>query len=105
MTVTAKPDLGLVVDRIRCDGYGMCAELLPELIELDDWGYPILRAGAVPLGLVDHARRAVAVCPVLALGLRESAPPQPRPRVDRAASRAAARREYRRAAARHGRRP
>ena len=33
----------LVVDRIACDGYGMCAELLPELIELDDWGYPIVR--------------------------------------------------------------
>ena len=35
----------LQVDRIRCDGYGMCAELLPELIELDDWGYPILTTG------------------------------------------------------------
>jgi 4Fe-4S single cluster domain len=35
----------LVVNRIVCDGFGMCAELLPELIELDDWGYPIVRAG------------------------------------------------------------
>jgi ferredoxin len=60
----------LVVDRIRCDGFGMCAELLPELIELDDWGYPILVAGAVPDQLLDHARRAVAVCPLLALRLR-----------------------------------
>jgi ferredoxin len=59
----------LVVDRIACDGYGMCAELLPELIELDDWGYPIVRAGGVPAALLDHARRAVAVCPVLALRL------------------------------------
>ena len=32
----------LVVDRIACDGFGMCAELLPELIELDDWGCPVL---------------------------------------------------------------
>ena len=60
----------IMVDRIRCDGYGMCAELLPELIELDDWGYPIVAAGAVPAALLDHARRAVAVCPVLALRLR-----------------------------------
>lgn len=60
----------LVVDRIRCDGYGMCAELLPELIDLDDWGYPIVRAGAVPADLRDLARRAVDVCPVLALSLR-----------------------------------
>jgi ferredoxin len=47
----------------------MCAELLPELIELDDWGYPIVREGGVPDALLDHARRAVAVCPVLALRL------------------------------------
>ena len=59
----------LVVDRIACDGFGMCAELLPELIELDDWGYPIVAAGGVPFKLLDHARRAVAVCPVLALRL------------------------------------
>jgi ferredoxin len=59
----------LVVDRIACDGYGMCAELLPELIDLDDWGYPMVRPGGVPDALVDHARRAVGCCPVLALRL------------------------------------
>ena len=59
----------LVVDRIACDGFGMCAELLPELIELDDWGYPMIASGGVPDQLLDHARRAVAVCPVLALRL------------------------------------
>ena len=63
------------VDRIACDGHGLCAELLPELIELDDWGHPIVRAGAVPAGPVGHARRAVDLCPVLALRLvRERAP-------------------------------
>jgi ferredoxin len=66
---THQTGVQLVVDRIRCDGFGMCAELLPELIELDDWGYPIVAAGAVPDELLDHARRAVAVCPVLALRL------------------------------------
>jgi ferredoxin len=60
----------IVVDRIRCDGFGMCAELLPELVELDDWGYPIVAPGAVPSSLIQHARRAVAVCPVLALRLQ-----------------------------------
>jgi ferredoxin len=63
----------LAIDRIACDGYGMCAELLPELIDLDDWGYPIVRAGGIPDALVDHARRAVAVCPVLALRLERVA--------------------------------
>lgn len=61
----------IVVDRIACDGYGMCAELLPELIDLDDWGYPIVAAGGVPDDLLPHARRAVAVCPVLALKLAQ----------------------------------
>lgn len=63
----------IVVDRIACDGYGMCAELLPELIDLDDWGYPIIAEGGVPDQLLDHARRAVAVCPVLALKLARRA--------------------------------
>jgi ferredoxin len=63
----------LDVDRIRCDGYGMCAELLPELIELDDWGYPIVRSASVPGDLEALARRAVAVCPVLALKLTAEA--------------------------------
>jgi len=68
-------DARLVVDRIACDGYGMCAELLPELIDLDDWGYPIIRDGGVPDALLDHARRAVAVCPVLALRLARDVRP------------------------------
>ena len=59
----------LSVDRIRCDGYGMCAELVPELIGLDDWGYPILKTAVVPERLRDLAEQAVEVCPVLALRL------------------------------------
>ena len=60
----------LHLDRIRCDGHGLCAELLPELIALDDWGYPILAPGEVPAHLLGHARRAADACPVLALRLR-----------------------------------
>lgn len=63
----------LKIDRIRCDGHGLCAELLPELISLDDWGYPIVREGTVPAELLSHARRAVDACPVLALRLRQLA--------------------------------
>lgn len=61
----------LTVDRILCDGSGMCAELLPELIELDDWGFPIIRRNGVPGELGDFAQRAVEICPVLALRLTE----------------------------------
>jgi ferredoxin len=63
----------IVVDRIRCDGHGLCAELLPERISLDDWGFPIVKGGPVPDHLVEVARRAVDICPVLALRLARSA--------------------------------
>lgn len=57
----------LVVDPIKCDAHGICAELLPELIQLDDWGYPMVSGEPVPRGLEGHARRAVNACPTLAL--------------------------------------
>ena len=66
------PRLRLRVDRIACDGRGLCAELLPELVALDDWGYPILRTDVVPDHLVVAAREAVELCPVLALHLKVS---------------------------------
>ncbi len=62
----------LRVNPITCDGHGMCAELLPELIQLDRWGYPILLSKAVPRKLADHARRAADSCPTLALLLEEA---------------------------------
>ena len=64
--------LHISIDRIRCDGHGLCAELLPELVRLDDWGYPIIAPGAVPDVLVPLAQRAVESCPVLALAMRRS---------------------------------
>ena len=60
--------LKLELDPIACDGHGLCADLLPELIELDEWGYPMID-GRVPAGLAGHARRAVSACPALALKL------------------------------------
>jgi ferredoxin len=59
----------LNIDRVTCDGRGICAELLPELLELDDWGYPIVRSAEVPPALMEHARRALEACPVLAFRL------------------------------------
>ncbi|HEY3614595.1 MAG TPA: ferredoxin [Gaiellales bacterium] len=63
--------LRLRVDPIRCDAYGHCAELLPELIELDEWGYPMIADGPVPAGLEREARRVVSLCPRLALLLEQ----------------------------------
>jgi ferredoxin len=62
----------LRVNPIRCEAYGLCAELLPELVELDEWGYPIVDGQPVPRELVKDARRAAAMCPRLALSLATS---------------------------------
>ena len=59
----------MLVDPILCDGHGHCAELLPELISLDEWGYPLLLDSAVPRALLTEARRTVAACPAIALRL------------------------------------
>jgi ferredoxin len=65
----------LVVNPITCVGHGICAELLPERITLDPWGYPIIDPAPIPARLEPHARRAVAACPTLALLWREAAEP------------------------------
>lgn len=61
------PPNQLRVNPIACTGHGMCAELLPELITLDPWGYPIMPTEPVPDELTGLARKAVADCPALAL--------------------------------------
>ena len=57
----------LVVDPIACDGLGLCAELLPEFIALDDWGFPVLPADDIPAGLRGEAEAVARTCPRLAL--------------------------------------
>lgn len=62
----------LAVDPIRCDGFGHCAELAPELVTLDEWGYPILHNEPFPGSdreLVHSAELAVRGCPRQALHL------------------------------------
>jgi ferredoxin len=57
----------LRVNPIACTAHGLCAELLPERIALDDWGYPIIDDPEITDDLLAHARRAAAACPTLAL--------------------------------------
>jgi ferredoxin len=59
----------LRVDFIGCDGRGLCAEALAELITLDDWGFPIVSDRDVPTRLLPDARATVRSCPRLALWL------------------------------------
>ena len=58
----------LRVDWPACRARGICFELLPESIRLDDWGFPVVDT-EVPADLLSQARDAVRACPTLALKL------------------------------------
>ena len=58
----------LSVDSDICQGYGLCHDEAPELIELDDAGYAqILGDGTVVPELQLAAEKAAAMCPAKAL--------------------------------------
>ena len=62
----------LEIDRTRCAGHGLCAALLPGVIALDEWGFPMLDAGTGGSSRTE-LRRVVAACPALALRLERDA--------------------------------
>lgn len=63
--------LRLTVDWSRCGGHGLCGHLLPDVVDLDVFGYPVLTEVELPTRLVRDAVRATEMCPALALGLAE----------------------------------
>lgn len=64
----------LLVDPIACDGRGLCAEVLAELITLDDWGFPMISDVDLTGRLQREAREAIRLCPKLALRLEDPGP-------------------------------
>jgi ferredoxin len=62
----------LAVDWSRCDGHGLCAAVVPELIRLDANGFPAFPQTPMPAWLEAGARKAVNMCPALALRLTEA---------------------------------
>jgi ferredoxin len=66
------------VNPIACEAHGMCAELLPELIALDEWGYPIVDGKPVPAELVAAAELAAEACPTFALLIDDRRTPRQR---------------------------
>jgi ferredoxin len=71
--VNKGPATELAVDWAACRAHGLCAELLPDHVTLDEWGYPIL-SGPLTKQAARRARSAVADCPALALRLRQVRP-------------------------------
>ena len=73
----APGELELTVDWTRCQGHGLCAHIVPELIQLDQQGFPVMLDMPVPRWLVREARQAVEMCPALALRLTPAEPAAP----------------------------
>lgn len=67
----AKKVLRVIADRNACCGYGVCAEICPEIYQLDDNGFVVLATDLVPAGLEEKAREGAAACPQSALEVRE----------------------------------
>ena len=60
----------LHVDSAICQGYGLCADEAPELVELDDACYAsVVGDGEVTDELQTFAEKAAAMCPAKALRL------------------------------------
>jgi len=59
--------LRVVADRSACCGYGVCAEICPEIFQVDDIGIVQLKVQIVPEGLEARAREGAAACPQSAL--------------------------------------
>jgi ferredoxin len=57
----------LVVDRVRCDGVGICAHVAARVVDLDDWGYPVVPDRPLTSRDARAARAAVRACPRRAL--------------------------------------
>jgi ferredoxin len=49
----------LRVHFIACEGRGLCAEALPELITLDDWGFRLVSSQPVPSRSLTGVARAI----------------------------------------------
>jgi ferredoxin len=70
----AHPGAGIEVsvNRNKCCGYGLCAEICPEVFELDDMGFALVTGAAVPQALAGRAREAAETCPEEAITIREA---------------------------------
>jgi ferredoxin len=64
----------LAIDWTRCRGHGLCAHIVPELVQLDSQGFPVMLDTPVPAWLERGARQAVEMCPALALRLIQASP-------------------------------
>ena len=61
----------IVLDKERCSGHGLCAANAPDVYDVDDRGYCVLRSIEVAGARVAEARRGAKACPEQALRIQE----------------------------------
>lgn len=59
--------LKVVIDKAACCGYGICADICPQVYKLDANGIVYVDDEIVPEGLEDSAREGADACPQSAL--------------------------------------
>jgi ferredoxin len=59
--------LTVKVEREKCCGYGICAEICPSVYKLDEQGFVHLVSDVVPEGDEESAIEGAEACPELAL--------------------------------------
>jgi ferredoxin len=59
------------VDRDRCEGNAVCVGIAPDLFDLDDEDYAVVKADPVQADQEDLAEQAIAECPRAALIRRD----------------------------------
>lgn len=68
--MTPEDSMKIVLDRPRCEGYGLCEEVAPKLMHLDDAGELVIDVEETDESNIEDAKAAVRVCPVAALKLQ-----------------------------------
>ena len=58
------------VDPEKCQGHYRCYSLAPEVFDVDDAGYGVVRHGEVPPDFEGKARAAATNCPERAITIR-----------------------------------
>ncbi|CAJ1579415.1 ferredoxin [[Mycobacterium] wendilense] len=55
------------IDRDRCEGNAICVGIAPDLFDLDDDEYAVMKVDVVPADQEELAQQAIAECPRAAL--------------------------------------
>lgn len=57
----------VIVDRDRCEGNAVCLGIAPDIFDLDDEDYAVVKLDPIPADQEQLAEQAIAECPRAAL--------------------------------------